>query len=140
VLLFQSERTLDGCARDRSIQVAKQKSSLTTAPGAVPAVVSMSAPASAAGSVPVCIIPRLLTILDASKYLSATTWQIEELVRNNIVPSFILGQRRVIDRLELDPFVDRRAALPSGRLTQRTANFAKRRSVAPTESLIDTAA
>src|SRR6266850_4351038 len=26
---------------------------------------------------------------------SATTWQIEELVRNDIVPSFILGQRRV---------------------------------------------
>jgi hypothetical protein len=70
----------------------------------------MPAPASASRSVPVCIIPRLLTVLDASKYLSTTTWQIDELVRNNIVPSFILGQRRVIDRLELDRFVDRRAA------------------------------
>ena len=107
---------------------------------AVPAVVSMPAPASSARSVPVCIIPRLLTILDASKYLSTTTWQIEELVRNNIVPSFILGQRRVIDRLELDRFVDDRAAQPCGRLTQRTANFGKRRSIASTESLIDTAA
>ena len=93
---------------------------------AISAVVSMPAPASAARSVPVCIIPRLLTILDASKYLSTTTWQIEELVRNNIVPSFILGQRRVIDRLELDRFVDRRAAEPSERLTQRTANLGKR--------------
>jgi hypothetical protein len=77
---------------------------------AMSAVVSMPAPASASRSVPVCIIPRLLTVLDASKYLSTTTWQIDELVRNNIVPSFILGQRRVIDRLELDRFVDRRAA------------------------------
>jgi hypothetical protein len=93
---------------------------------AISAVVSMPAPASAVRSVPVCIIPRLLTILDASKYLSTTTWQIEELVRNNTVPSFILGQRRVIDRLELDRFVDRRAAEPSERLTQRSANLGKR--------------
>ena len=74
---------------------------------AVP-VVSMPAPASTERSVPVCIIPRTMTILDASKYLSTTTWQIEELLRKNIVPSFILGQRRVIDRLDLDRFVDQR--------------------------------
>jgi hypothetical protein len=89
---------------------------------AVP-VVSMPAPASTERSVPVCIIPRTMTILDASKYLSTTTWQIEELLRKNIVPSFILGQRRVIDRLDLDRFVDQRKAEPPRKLEERTRNF-----------------
>jgi len=87
------------------------------------AVVSMPAPASTERSVPVCIIPRLLTILDASKYLSTTTWQIEELLRNNVIPSFILGQRRVIDRLDLDRFVDQKKAEPPRKLEERTRNL-----------------
>ena len=91
-------------------------------PTAVP-VVSMPAPASTERSVPVCIIPRTMTILDASKYLSTTTWQIEELLRKNVVPSFILGQRRVIDRLDLDRFVDQKKAEPPRKLEDRNRNF-----------------
>jgi len=57
---------------------------------------------------PALVFPRLLRIQDAAKYLSATTWQIETLLREGEIPSFILGKRRVVDRLELDRFVERR--------------------------------
>jgi excisionase family DNA binding protein len=59
---------------------------------------------------PAFVIPRLLRIQDAAKYLSATTWQIETLLRENTIPSFVLGKRRVVDRLELDRYVERRNA------------------------------
>jgi excisionase family DNA binding protein len=59
---------------------------------------------------PALVIPRLLRIQDAAKYLSATTWQIETLLREGKIPSFILGKRRVVDRLELDRYVERRNA------------------------------
>ena len=61
-------------------------------------------------SLPAVVVPRLLRIQDAAKYLSATTWQIEMLLRDNVIPSFILGKRRVVDRLELDRYVERRNA------------------------------
>jgi excisionase family DNA binding protein len=61
-------------------------------------------------SLPAVVVPRLLRIQDAAKYLSATTWQIETLLRENVIPSFVLGKRRVVDRLELDRYVDRRNA------------------------------
>lgn len=56
------------------------------------------------------VVPRLLRIQDAAKYLSATTWQIETLLREKAIPSFVLGKRRVVDRLELDRYVERRNA------------------------------
>ena len=61
-------------------------------------------------SLPAVVVPRLLRIQDAAKYLSATTWQIETLLRENVIPSFVLGKRRVVDRLELDRYVERRNA------------------------------
>lgn len=61
-------------------------------------------------TLPVFVVPRLLRIQDAAKYLSATTWQIETLLREKTIPSFVLGKRRVIDRLELDRYVERRNA------------------------------
>jgi len=63
------------------------------------------------GSLPAIVVPRLMGIQDAAKYLSATTWQIETLVREKVIPSFVLGKRRVVDRLELDRYVERRNAL-----------------------------
>jgi excisionase family DNA binding protein len=59
-------------------------------------------------SLPAFVIPRLLRIQDAAKYLSATTWQIETLLREKTIPSFVLGKRRVVDRLELDRYIERR--------------------------------
>jgi hypothetical protein len=35
-------------------------------------------------SLPAVVVPRLLRIQDAAKYLSATTWQIETLLRENV--------------------------------------------------------
>lgn len=67
---------------------------------------------------PAVVVPRLLRIQDAAKYLSATTWQIEMLLRDNVIPSFILGKRRVVDRLELDRYVERRNAQAKDELTE----------------------
>ena len=61
-------------------------------------------------SLPVFVVPRLLRIQDAAKYLSATTWQVETLLREKTIPSFVLGKRRVVDRIELDRYVERRNA------------------------------
>jgi excisionase family DNA binding protein len=61
-------------------------------------------------SLPAFVFPRLLRIQDAAKYLSATTWQVETLLREKTIPSFVLGKRRVVDRLELDRYVERRNA------------------------------
>ena len=62
-------------------------------------------------SLPVYVVPpRLMRIQDAARYLSATTRQIGTLLRENTIPSFVLGKRRVIDRLELDRYVERRNA------------------------------
>jgi excisionase family DNA binding protein len=63
-----------------------------------------------AASLPALIIPRLLRIRDAAKYLSATEWQMETLVREGTIPFFVLGRRRVIDRLELDRYAEHRNA------------------------------
>jgi excisionase family DNA binding protein len=65
-------------------------------------------------SLPAFVVPRLLRIQDAAKYLSATTWQIETLLREKTIPSFVLGKRRVVDRLELDRYVERRNAEVKG--------------------------
>lgn len=62
-------------------------------------------------ALPAIVVPRLLRIQDAAKYLSATTWQVETLLRENVIPSFVLGKRRVVDRLELDRYVEFRNAL-----------------------------
>ncbi|HEV3420539.1 MAG TPA: hypothetical protein VG075_09555 [Candidatus Acidoferrum sp.] len=63
------------------------------------------------GALPAIVVPRLMRIQDAAKYLSATTWQVETLLREKIIPSFVLGKRRVVDRLELDHYVARRNAI-----------------------------
>jgi excisionase family DNA binding protein len=54
------------------------------------------------------IVPRLLRIQDAARYLSCTNTFIETLIREKTVPSFILGKRRLIDVVDLDAFVDRK--------------------------------
>jgi excisionase family DNA binding protein len=62
-------------------------------------------------ALPATVVPRLMRIQDAAKYLSATTWQVETLLREKVIPSFVLGKRRVVDRLELDRYVERRNAM-----------------------------
>jgi len=72
-------------------------------------------------SLPAFVVPRLLRIPDAAKYLSATTWQIETLLRGKTIPSFVLGKRRVVDRVELDRYVERRNAEAKATLRVKTA-------------------
>jgi len=62
------------------------------------------------GSLPAIVVPRLMGIQDAAKYLSATTWQVETLLRER---SFlvVLGKRSLVDRLELDRYKERRNAM-----------------------------
>lgn len=52
------------------------------------------------------IVPRLLRIQDAARYLSSTTWFVETLIREKRVPSQIIGKRRVIDVHDLDIWID----------------------------------
>lgn len=73
----------------------------------------------------VVIIPRVLKIPDAARYLSATPWFVEELLRSGKVPSFIQGKDRVVDCRELDKYVERQNNEVSVKLTARTANLVK---------------
>ena len=52
------------------------------------------------------IAPRLLRIQDAARYLSATNWFVEELIRNNQIRSLVLGKRRVLDVRDLDAWIE----------------------------------
>jgi excisionase family DNA binding protein len=54
------------------------------------------------------IVPRLLRIPDAARYLSCTYSFMETLVREKTIPSFILGKRRLIDVIDMDAYVGRR--------------------------------
>jgi hypothetical protein len=74
-------------------------------------------------AISVVIVPRVLKIPDAARYLSATTWRVEELLRSGEIPSFIQGKERVVDRPELDKYVDRRNAEPAAKLTNRVLNL-----------------
>lgn len=77
------------------------------------------------GAIPTFIIPRVLRIPDAAHYLSATTWFVEQLLTSGAVPSFIQGRQRVVDRLELDKYVERRNFEPAVKLTNRAENLRK---------------
>lgn len=61
----------------------------------------------ASPSLPVLIIPRLLRIQDAARYLSSTTWFVETLIREKQIPSLIIGKRRVIDINDLDAWIEK---------------------------------
>ncbi len=51
------------------------------------------------------VIPRLLRIQDAARYISATNWFMEELIRTKQIRSLVLGKRRVIDVHDLDAWI-----------------------------------
>lgn len=53
------------------------------------------------------ITPRLLRILDASRYLSSTPSYVETLIREKQIVSFIVGKRRVICKDDLDRHIDK---------------------------------
>jgi excisionase family DNA binding protein len=59
--------------------------------------------------VPVVAIngPRLLSLKDAAVYLGARLWAVRQMVRNRELPYVQIGRKYLIDRLDLDRFVER---------------------------------
>lgn len=51
--------------------------------------------------------PRLLGIKAASTYLSISYWSMRTLVLNGEVPHIPVGNRRLIDRQDLDDWIDK---------------------------------
>jgi excisionase family DNA binding protein len=52
------------------------------------------------------ITPRLLTIKQAATYLSATIWSVRELLWSDSIPHVVIGRRHLIDRGDLDRYID----------------------------------
>ena len=115
------------------VSVSQQRKSVVpVVEKSVPAVQSQKNAMFTSGTSPtgvqlplVLIIPRVLTVPNAARYLSATTWFVEELLRSGEVRSYIQGKRRVVDVRELDKYVDRKNAESPGKLEHRTANLIK---------------
>lgn len=53
------------------------------------------------------VAPRLLTVPQAADYLNTTVWQVRTLVWTRELPAVKLGKRLLVDRGDLDEFVDR---------------------------------
>ena len=51
--------------------------------------------------------PRLLRIKQAAEYLSVTPWFVRSLIWSRAIPFLLLGKRHLIDRADLDTYVDR---------------------------------
>jgi excisionase family DNA binding protein len=54
------------------------------------------------------IVPRLLTIPQAAVYLAATVWAVRALLWSRKIPHVVIGKRHLIDRGDLDRFIDRK--------------------------------
>lgn len=63
-------------------------------------------PASAPATPASRITPRLLRIVDAAHYLSATYGFVETLMREGTVKTIVLGKRHVFDVRDLDAYID----------------------------------
>ena len=59
--------------------------------------------------VPVVAIsgPRLLSVKDAATYLGAHLWAIRQMVRNRELPYVQIGRKHLIDKVDLDKFVEK---------------------------------
>ena len=51
--------------------------------------------------------PRLLSLKDSATYLGAHLWAIRQMVRNQELPYVQIGRKFLIDRIDLDRFVER---------------------------------
>ena len=57
--------------------------------------------------------PRLLGVREAATYLGSTVWAIRTLVWEEQIPHIRIGKRLLIDRVDLDNFVDQHKILPT---------------------------
>ncbi len=51
--------------------------------------------------------PRLLSVKDAATYLGAHLWAIRQMVRKRELPYVQIGRKHLIDRLDLDRYIER---------------------------------
>ncbi len=58
------------------------------------------------------VTPRLLTIKQAATYCACAIWAIRQAIWSKELPAAFIGRRLVIDRADLDSFID-------GRITER---------------------
>jgi hypothetical protein len=56
------------------------------------------------------IVPRLLTVRQASTYSGATVWAIRQLYWAKDIAGTIIGRRLLIDRESIDAFINRKLA------------------------------
>jgi excisionase family DNA binding protein len=61
------------------------------------------------------ITPRLLTIKQAAVYLSCAVWQIRTLLWSKEIAHIKLGKKFLIDRNDLDSYIDRRLSAERAR-------------------------
>ena len=73
-----------------------RKSSITPAPSPSQYVAQMP------------ITPRMVTIKQAAAYCSCAVWAIRQFIWSKELPAFKIGKRYVIDRGDLDRFIDAR--------------------------------
>jgi excisionase family DNA binding protein len=59
-------------------------------------------------STPLPITPRLVTIKQAAAYCSCSVWAIRDVIWSRELPACKIGRRYLIDRGDLDRFIDAR--------------------------------
>ncbi|MFZ0804139.1 MAG: helix-turn-helix domain-containing protein [Terriglobales bacterium] len=52
--------------------------------------------------------PRLITIKHAAEYCSCSVWAIRQAIWSRELPACMIGKRYLIDRADLDAFIDAR--------------------------------
>jgi excisionase family DNA binding protein len=82
-----------------------QTSGSVTHPRLLPEAPKGKAPLSKPDST---VDPRLLTVSAAAAYLSCAVWAVRVLLWKKEIPFIRLGKRFLIDRADLDDFVERR--------------------------------
>lgn len=60
------------------------------------------------------VVPRLLTIKQTAAYLNSTVWSVRNLIWSDAVQAIRIGRRFLIDRKELDAYIDAQLVLPAG--------------------------
>lgn len=75
----------------------RRKRSPALAPDPTPAVISATSEA----------IPRFLRIEAAADYISSTVWFVRSRIWAKELPAIKLGRRLILDRLDLDAFVQK---------------------------------
>ena len=56
----------------------------------------------------VLITPRLVTIKQAAAYCSCSVWAIRDVIWSRELPACKIGRRYLVDRKDLDAFIDAR--------------------------------